>query len=408
MALVCLVFVVIGFARGWLVMGPGWGATYVVFAIVVLAARVSVFGPSRKPGSPASAASEETSDGLVMSAHPVLVAAGHLRDGIVIVGSDIRVLYANAKAAKLLGISEKSLLLEGSQASSELRYLLGQVVRHKAELHRDIVIDGDGAESAVARPVVRVKAYALESGQVAAIAILEDRTTESAVEEYHRESVSDIAHDLRAPLTAIQGCAEALLDSDNHASELGQCHLRLVLDGCREMSLLIGDILDVSLMAAGRFTIDFQKVELNRIVDSVARLFDKPLADQQISLAIELDSNVSEVLGDSRRIQQSLTNLVANAINYSPAGSAIRIEGRVERDFVKISVVDNGPGVPDEHLSRIWERYFRSRQRNKATVGTGLGLAIVKRITELHGGRVGVESQAGCGSVFWFTIPRSR
>jgi len=170
---------------------------------------------------------------------------------------------------------------------------------------------------------------------------------------------------------------------------------------------MISEMLDLDRMEAGKIHLDLKAVDLNGILeDAVQRA---QVGADGHRLVADLDVALPVVSGDSDRLIQVVSNLLSNAIKYSPDGGEVRVTSRRVDDSVEVSVQDHGVGIPAEAMNRVFGRYerFESNRASKVT-GTGLGLAISRQIVELHGGRISVESQAGKGSTFRFTIPVAR
>jgi len=215
------------------------------------------------------------------------------------------------------------------------------------------------------------------------------------------------AHDLKAPLTAIQGFLWVMLGgysgelTDKQRNMLERSTYRI-----KELLNLISDLLDIPRIETGQIVQEMKQVSLRQIVK--ASLGDlRDLAKQKkLKLKVELPKGLPKIRGSAPRLQQVITNLVNNAINYTPEGSVtIRVN---ERDNeIQVEVIDTGIGIPPEDLPRMFEDFFRAS--NVATKGTGLGLSIAKRIVEAHGGRIWVESpcsETGKGSKFTFILPK--
>jgi PAS domain S-box-containing protein len=219
------------------------------------------------------------------------------------------------------------------------------------------------------------------------------------------EFVNAVSHDLRTPLTSILGYAEFLEDEIGGPLTPEQRDFVLQIQlGTRRLETLVDDLLDFARIEAGTFRLRLASVDLrgpaHEIVDSL-----RPQAeDARLTLGFDAPDEPLEVVMDARRIQQVLTNLVHNALKFTPAGGTITVRLRAEGASVRGEVEDTGPGITPEDVPRLFQR-FSQLQRGMAKGGTGLGLAISKSIVEAHGGEIGVTSQPGHGSTFWFTLP---
>jgi signal transduction histidine kinase len=215
------------------------------------------------------------------------------------------------------------------------------------------------------------------------------------------------AHDLKAPLTAIQGFLWVMLGGySGELTEKQKNMLERSTYRIKELLSLISDLLDIPRIETGQIVEEMKQVSLNRVIRaSIGDLRD--LAKQKkLKLKTELPPGLPKIYGSAPRLQQVITNLVSNAINYTPKGSVI-IRVNEKDSLIQVEVLDTGIGIPLEDLPRMFEDFFRAS--NVETKGTGLGLSITKRIVEAHGGRIWVESpcaETGKGSKFTFTLPK--
>jgi len=211
-----------------------------------------------------------------------------------------------------------------------------------------------------------------------------------------------VSHDLRTPLNSIMLGSEVLL----HAQAVGSAgadHLGRITRAATRMSLLLGDLLDLSSMDAGQLSMDRQMVSIELLLATLVESLEANVAQKSLQLDVELEVPHLVAYCDRDRIGQVLTNLVGNAIKFTRRGGQIRIGARRHVDGVELSVRDSGAGIEALQLEHIFDPYWQAA--SSAKKGTGLGLAIAKGIVEIHGGSIRVESKAGAGSSFFFTLP---
>jgi signal transduction histidine kinase len=219
------------------------------------------------------------------------------------------------------------------------------------------------------------------------------------------EFVSIVSHEFRTPLTGIQGFSEMMRDEELTLPEMREYAGDINKDA-RRLARLITDMLDLDRMESGRMTLNSEPVDLNRIVTETAAQFRLSAADHPIEL--DLDQSLGSIMGDSDRLTQVITNLVSNAIKYSPAGGAVELRTTRAERTVLLTVRDHGMGIPAEHLEKVFDRYSRvETTETRAIQGTGLGLPIVRQIVQLSEGQVWATSQSGQGSVFYVELPLS-
>ncbi len=236
--------------------------------------------------------------------------------------------------------------------------------------------------------------------------VAHDITERKQIERMKREFVAIVSHDLRTPLTSIQGFL-ALLDAGAYGelTEAGVQSLTVADSSITRLIKLINDLLDSERIESGKFELQLSNVSLLEILQESLHAVETFGTQQGVSL--EIKSEDLPLVADGDRLIQVLVNLLSNAIKFSPSGSKVVLESAALEDFVEIRVIDEGRGIPAEFLDSVFERFKqvkKSDAKNKS--GTGLGLAICKAIVEKHGGSIGVTSQEGKGSTFWFRIPK--
>jgi signal transduction histidine kinase len=226
-----------------------------------------------------------------------------------------------------------------------------------------------------------------------------------------RDFVANVSHELKTPLTSIQGFAQAILDGT--ASDEPAIHRAAsVIQGEAErLSRIVGRLLDLTRLESGEVSMTWSAVDLAKLARSSADRFALLAGQKGVHLALDLPDSVP-IIGDGDRLTEVLTNLVDNALNHTEPGGRIGLAvSDANDDSVTVSVTDTGRGIPAEDLPRIFERFYqvdksRSRQTSAGRPGVGLGLAIVSEIVRAHNGRVNVESVLGVGSRFAVTLPR--
>jgi histidine kinase len=227
----------------------------------------------------------------------------------------------------------------------------------------------------------------------------------SQVESMRRRLIGDVSHELRTPLTAIKGSMEGLIDGVLPATEETYQQIHAEAD---RLNRLVDDLQELSRVEAHAYELNPRLLEVTSLVKTVTKRLASQAESKRISLDLELASALPRVLADEDRAIQILTNLVGNALQYTPENGEVIIAARQVNHEVQISVHDTGIGVPQEYLSHIFDRFYRvdkSRSR-RAGGGSGIGLTIASALVEAHGGRIWAESPGeGQGSTFTFTLP---
>ena len=236
-----------------------------------------------------------------------------------------------------------------------------------------------------------------------AVCVLRDNTAIARVERTRRDFIANVSHELRTPLTSLLGYTETLIDEsfDSKSREF----LEIIRRNAQRMSRLTEDLLMLARVESGEDRLQEAPVSAHDLLRDAQAAFTEITRNRGVTIEI-VESQEFEVLADKEAIHQVFSNLIDNALKYATSSKKIEI-GAVERTGeVEFYVRDFGPGIPSQHLSRLFERFYRvDKARSREAGGTGLGLAIVKHIVLNHGGRAGVNSELGHGSVFWFRLP---
>jgi two-component system phosphate regulon sensor histidine kinase PhoR len=225
-------------------------------------------------------------------------------------------------------------------------------------------------------------------------------------ERLRRELTANVSHELRTPLTSIKGFAETLLDGAM-ADEVTCRRFLSIIDGETDRLVkLVDDLLDLSLLESKRLTLELKPVDVSVLVAHTVDKLRPLAATQRLTLQQSGPSGIV-VAADADRLAQVLTNLVDNALKYTPEGGRVDVQVAAVNGEVEVLVNDSGRGIGPEDLPHVFERFYRAdRSRTRGSGGTGLGLAIAKHIVEAHGGRISVSSQPNEGTTFKVTLPR--
>ncbi len=228
------------------------------------------------------------------------------------------------------------------------------------------------------------------------------------VESMRRQLIGDVSHELRTPLTAIKGSMEGLIDGVLPADE--ETYMQIHAEADR-LNRLVDDLQELSRVEAGAYHLDIRPLDISTAAQTVAKRLGGQFESRGVSLHVSLAPNLPRVLADEDRLVQVLTNLIGNAMQYTPEGGKVTVTATAAEHEVAIAVSDTGIGIPPEHLGHIFDRFYRvdkSRSR-RAGGGSGIGLTIARALVEAQGGRIWVESAgAGQGSTFTFTLPRAK
>jgi len=223
-------------------------------------------------------------------------------------------------------------------------------------------------------------------------------------ETMRRQLIGDVSHELRTPLTTIKGYMEGLIDGVLPADA---ATYQQVYHEADRLQRLVNDLQELSRVEAGAFELKLSPVSISKLTETVLTRFQIQFEEKDVALQNEVPANLPPVMVDEDRINQVLTNLIGNALMYTPAGGRVRVSARRTDGWVEVVVSDTGIGIAPEDLQLIFTRFYRAdKSRSRSAGGSGIGLTIAKHLVEAHGGRIQAESPGiGEGSRFTFTLP---
>jgi two-component system phosphate regulon sensor histidine kinase PhoR len=330
---------------------------------------------------------------------------GSMIEGVAVISSDERILFANRAFSKILGLEdvgeiEGRPLLEVAR-QSDLLAAIKMALNGQDQVTSEIVIG-----------TVRPRSFAVTAAPVqppshkGAVLVLHEITDLRRLERVRQDFVANVSHEFRTPLTAIQGFAETLLSGALDDSANRRRFVEIIREHAARLARLTEDLLKLSRIEAGQLKLEFRSVSVAQLIDSCVETARLKAAPRQLSLTVEVPERLAPVRGDANSLQEVLQNLLDNALQYTPAGGKIEVSALSSDDHVTVTVADTGIGIPQAEQERIFERFYRvDAARSREAGGTGLGLSIARHIMDAHGGRLWVESAVGQGSRFHFSIP---
>ena len=236
---------------------------------------------------------------------------------------------------------------------------------------------------------------------------LDEKSRELETASRHKSAfLANMSHELRTPLNAIIGFSQVLRERMfGELNEKQEEYVQDILTSANHLLALINDVLDLSKVEAGQFELDVAPFSLHDALRRGVVMVREQAFDDGVRVELDACSGLDVIVGDERRIRQVIFNLLSNAVKFTPAGGAVDVRTLRVNGEVRVSVTDTGPGIAPEDHERIFEEFQQAEAGNEQREGTGLGLALSKRLVELHGGRIWVDSAAGRGSTFVFTLP---
>ena len=324
----------------------------------------------------------------------------HMTDGVAAFTTDGRLIHMNPATENLLGVRMQDSLtfdemfedleMVGSDETAMRTFLTSEITRRGRVLS------------------VTLAPYGALDGKGGVIAVLHDITEQRRLDDARREFVANVSHELRTPLTNIRSYTETLLDAAGDIPlDTEKQFLGVISSESERMARIVTDLLTLSRLDYGRMELRMTRFSLSALLRKVADAMKFTAEDSGHELTVDAPDSLPEITGDRERIEQVVVNILSNAVKYTPSGGHIRLaacEG--EKNTVRITVQDDGIGIPAEDVPRLFERFYRvDKARSRAAGGTGLGLAIAKEIVEKHGGHIELASEYGKGTTVHITLP---
>jgi PAS domain S-box-containing protein len=337
-------------------------------------------------------------------------------DGILILSPEHLITRCNPAFAHYLGVSPQQLIGKTHEEAVVLLRHSDNMTLEQAEAggwpltpNATLYVEGDlNRPGGIPLPVGITYAPLVspEGGLLNIIASVRDITRFREAEEIKSTFISVISHELKTPVALIKGYVGTLRREDaSWDREIIEDSLEVIEEEADRLTILIENLLDASRLQAGGIKINLSDVDLKTLAERAAeRLLTQTT---QHKILVEFPTEFPIIVGDEERLIQVFSNLISNAIKYSPSGGEIRINGQVRADQVIVCITDQGTGVAPEDMPHIFDRFYRSQDATRTTKGAGLGLYLARAVVEAHGGRIWVEPQTGKGARLCFSLPRS-
>jgi two-component system, OmpR family, phosphate regulon sensor histidine kinase PhoR len=323
-------------------------------------------------------------------------------EGVIVVDAHGRLQLVNNAARQMLKIDRPA---PGRPYVESIRHpaiaeLVAAVLNRRTPEPLQLSPPHDAARTILARA-----APAAGSGDQGVILVLLDITDLRRADQIRRDFVANVSHELRTPLTAIRGYVEALSEGDASPDE-SRRFLEIIGRHTERMERLVKDLLRLARLDAGQETLELVACDTRGLIEGVVHDIARAAEQRGQQIIVTVGPGADKLRVDPAKLHDALRNLVANAVNYAPERTTIHVAATPVDGRVAIAVSDEGPGIPEEDLSRIFERFYRvDKSRARDPGGTGLGLAIVRHLIELHGGSVRAENRPEGGARFVLTVP---
>lgn len=323
-----------------------------------------------------------------------------LEQAVLVLDADEKLITVNRAAYRLLSLPERAVgrsLLEAVRVP-QLKALAAAAA--EGGTHHDEFELPSG---------LRVDVRATRHDDEGVVIVAQDITEVRHLERVRRDFVANVSHELRTPISVIRANAETLLDGALDEPKVARKFVEATHRHSDRLGRIVSDLLDISRIEAGRYSLNPANLNVGDVVDQVLDLVESNATEKGIELSVTIEPEL-DMYADRKAMEHILINLVSNAFKYTPENGKVEVTAHAPTpNRVRIEVLDDGPGIDPAHRERIFERFFRvDSGRSRDMGGTGLGLSIVKNLVEAQRGEVGVDPRSPTGSVFWFTLPAAR
>lgn len=346
-----------------------------------------------------------------LPANPLMQVLREMRDGVLVCDAELRTVLINPAFQAMLGAAELSPghSLVQIVPNNELQDRLHGMLATGEAFDWEISLMCGSVERIFQIHAMPLTADTARSG---CVLIFYDQTAIRKTEKMRRDFVANVSHELRTPLSAIRGYAETLLDGAlTEDPAVAGDFVQVIYKHANRLTLLVEDLLDLSKLEATDFQAELEPIPLAPLVRHLQTLVESTVQAKELTLRLEIPDDLPLVLANPGNLAQVLTNLIDNAVKYTPTHGEVRLtafESPHDARLIQVNIADTGMGIELKHIPRLFERFYRvDKARSREMGGTGLGLSIVKHIVQLHGGEIWVESQVGQGSIFSFTLQKA-
>lgn len=338
-----------------------------------------------------------------------------IANGVVVCDNSDQIILVNNAALKMLDASAKELIntkiTEYYDTNGELCF------NPKIREFKDTPYEGNSAKNLECQlrmnnrvlQTIISPIFTIHEEYIGYILILHDITKEAEIDKIKNTFISNVSHELRTPVTILRTYLDTLCNCEEKLDEdTKKTFLSIANDESARLNNMVNDILDFSRMESPNIELEKTLTNIDPIIELTVKSMKLIAEEKGVSFSIIIEPDLPQIMINSESIERALKNLISNAIKYSHKNSRIKIRAEIDRtgDYLQVSIEDNGIGIPEEHLEKIFDRFYRVETKVHSVKGTGLGLHLVKiTIEKHHGGKVFVESKLNEGSTFGFKIP---
>ena len=325
----------------------------------------------------------------------------YMTDGVMAFSKEGKLIHHNPTAVEMLGFDEKKERTYAEIFKDNGVDFASLLETEDSVLEYDLQVGEKTLKTSFAR-------FGEDAGENGIIAIIHDFTAQQKLENSRREFVANVSHELRTPLTNVKSYTETLVDSPDAPEEMKSQFYSVILNETDRMTRIVKDLLTLSRLDSAKMDWKIERFSLKKSVENAYRAMEMEARRHGHKLTMSVDSSLPMFYGDRERIEQVLINLISNAVKYTPDGGKIDFSAESLDEHIKITVTDNGIGIPEKDQPRLFERFYRvDKARSRDRGGTGLGLAIAKEIVEHHGGEIKLTSVYHKGTTISVILPKN-
>src|SRR3989338_2436708 len=327
-------------------------------------------------------------------------------EGVVVINKDERIVLLSAPVYEMFELRSRDVIGKSYWEvirHEEINSLLKEAMVHRRSIEKEITIISPQERHFS----VQVSAVLVNPDRLSGVvAVFHDITELKRLDRMRAEFVANVSHEFKTPLTTIKGFVETLQDGAILDKEKAKRFLDIIHKHTERLEYLVNDLLSLAAIESQESQLQLEPYDIGVIIDSVVSLFKKQVEDKSLQLNVTVAHNIPKVKVDYHKIEQAFSNLLDNAIKFTPRGGTVTIQAQSEKGGVRIDFKDTGIGIEADHLPRLFERFYRvDKGRSRDMGGTGLGLAIVKHLIQAHQGKISVESQLEEGTTFSVFLP---
>ncbi|MFO7890173.1 MAG: ATP-binding protein [bacterium] len=345
--------------------------------------------------------------GIINSKNKIEAILRNIVDGVIVTDTQYRILMVNIVAESLFGFTEEKASNKNLKDLIKNKQILNLFKQVRDGKQTDNVTFDFRTKNISTKKYLQASAsriYSEDNEFIGIVSVIRDITKEYVADKMKSELVTMVAHELKSPLTSIYGFSDLLRDLKVRNTKVKD-YSNIILNETSRLVKLVNKFLDLSKLEEGKIQIQIHPFNIEQLIDKIITSYMSTAQQKNMQIGKIFSTEICLAYGDQQLIEQVVQNLLSNAIKYSPAGSDINIKLQQKENIITVSVIDNGYGIPEDAIDKIFRKFYRVNKADEESEGSsGLGLALTKEILDQHNSQLSVKSKLGKGSVFSFTL----